>query len=147
MINAYRIHFVRLGANAKLPTYATPGAACFDIYAAEDVRIIAGSSNTVHTHIGAMIPPSTALLVFSRSGHGKNHGISLANGTGIIDSDYQGEIQIILRNSGTKDFFVYAGDRIAQGLLIPAPQHTLVMRDQFDTITQRGAGGFGSTGA
>ena len=139
------VNIQMLDTRAKTPEYATSGSACFDMYALEDAVIGAGSAFTVRTGLAFEIPFGWAMIVHSRSGHGFKHGIRLANSTGIIDSDYRGEVMVRLHNDSLTPFYIKAGDRIAQGMLVAAP---LV---QFRTVvavseTDRGAGGFGSTG-
>lgn len=139
------VNIQMLDTRAKTPEYATSGAACFDLYALEDAVIGAASASTVRTGLAFEIPFGWAMIVHSRSGHGFKHGVRLANSAGIIDSDYRGEVMVRLHNDGLVPFYVKAGDRIAQGMLVEAP---LV---QFRTVvavseTDRGTGGFGSTG-
>lgn len=135
----------RLHPDARMPLRATPGAACFDLHAVEDRAIPGPGILSVPTGLAAEVPPGYALKLYSRSGHGKA-GICLANGTGIIDSDYRGEIIVLLQSHYERDFFVAAGERIAQCMLERLVPTDLV---EVGTLseTARGAGGFGSTGA
>lgn len=143
----------RLHPDARLPTYGSDGAACFDLYAIEDGEI--GPCENWHlqaqpiivfrTGLAFEIPPGWAMIVYSRSGHGFKHGVRLVNGTGIIDSDYRGEVQVGLIKDGGGHFVVRAGDRIAQAMLVRADQWTLQEVDDLSD-TARGTGGFGSTG-
>lgn len=144
----------RLHPDASLPVYATDGAACFDIHALitkEGVTlplhqdIWPGKSRVIHTGLAFEVPPGWALMVYSRSGHGFKYSVRLANGTGILDSDYRGELMIAVRNDGDQLFSVASGDRIAQAMLIAAPKVAIVEVDELSD-TARGAGGFGSTG-
>lgn len=135
----------KLHADAQLPTYGTADAACFDLYALTDVSVPSSSSAAVKTGLAIEVPPGHALMVYSRSGHGFKNGIRLSNTTGIVDSDYRGEVMVKLHNDSTTDFQVRAGDRIAQGMVIPVPKCS------FEEVTElsdtaRGTGGFGSTG-
>jgi len=131
---------------AQLPTYATAGSACFDIATVSDsVDITPGTSAVLKTDLAFEIPEGHVMMVYSRSGHGFKNGIRLANGTGVIDSDYRGELMVKLHNDGNRVFSVNRGDRIAQAMIVPVSQVT------FDTVnelgdTARGTGGFGSTG-
>lgn len=135
-----------LNENAKVPTYATTGAACFDIYAAESTDIIGGEQAAISTGLAFDLPEGKALMVYSRSGHGFKHGVRLGNVVGVIDSDYRGELKICLRNDGGSIFSVRAGDRIAQGMIIDVERYEFEAVDELSE-TARGDGGFGSTGA
>ena len=98
------------------------------------------------TGLSFEIPAGHVMLVLcSRNGHGFKHGIRLVNGAGVIDSDYRGEVMVGLRNDSPLRFEVKAGDRVAQALIVPVPSVQFV---EVDTLgdTERGAGGFGSTG-
>lgn len=138
----------KIGNDIPLPYYATPGAAAMDLHACMDeVAVIpAGGRTVIPTGIAIALPsPDYVALVFARSGLGIKHGIAPANCVGVIDSDYRGEILVGLQNSGDTDFTVRPGDRIAQLMITPVVQATIQMTDNLDQ-TQRGAGGFGSTG-
>lgn len=144
-----------LSATATLPTYATPGAACFDLHACmppfpdpSDYVSDPNGANTmvVGTGLAFGIPEGWAMLMFSRSGHGFKQNQRLANCVGVIDSDYRGEVKVKLARDDAGVIRVAHGERIAQGMLVP------VERVEFYTVsslaeTERGAGGFGSTGA
>ena len=136
-------------SDAIVPKYATEGAACFDLHAiTEKPMEILGPNESivVRTGLAFEIPPGHVLMVFSRSGHGFKHGVRLVNGTGIIDSDYRGEVLIGLHNDRTHESFdVRTGDRVAQAMLVPVPRVTFHVVEQL-SITERGAGGFGSSG-
>jgi len=137
-------------SDAIVPKYATDGAACFDLHAiTEKPMEILGPNESivVRTGLAFEVPDGHVLMVFSRSGHGFKHGVRLVNGTGIIDSDYRGEVLIGLHNDRTHESFdVRTGDRVAQAMLVPVPRVTFHVVEQL-SITERGAGGFGSTGA
>lgn len=137
-------------SDAIVPKYATDGAACFDLHAiTEKPMEILGPNESivVRTGLAFEIPPGHVLMVFSRSGHGFKHGVRLVNGTGIIDSDYRGEVLIGLHNDRTHESFdVRTGDRVAQAMLVPVPRVTFHVVEQL-SITERGEGRFGSTGA
>lgn len=135
----------RIGWDVKLPVYATPGAACLDIHSDSQLVIPAGGQRTLHTGIAVEVPPGFVMMAFSRSGHGVKLGVRLANGTGIIDPDYRGEVLICLRNDGTEMLKIYKGDRIAQFTLVPVPRINVIEVEELSS-TERGAGGFGSTG-
>ena len=139
----------KIGSDIPLPYYATPGSAAMDLHACLDgpVVIPAGGRSVIPTGIAIALPsPDYVALVFARSGLGIKHGVAPANCVGVIDSDYRGEVMVGLQHSGSSDFTVQPGDRIAQLMVTPVVQATIQMVDELDE-TQRGAGGFGSTGA
>lgn len=145
------LHIKKLHENAITPTYGSAGAACFDLYAVIDNdvgadAILPGCHYVVRTGLAVEVPPGHVLQIYSRSGHGFKHGVRLANGTGIVDSDYRGEVIVCLHNDNPYDAFVINnGDRIAQAMLMPVPRATFHVVEQI-SITDRGAGGFGSSG-
>lgn len=133
------------GEGLALPAYATDGAAGMDVLAAEDVIVPPGGRHAVATGYALAIPPGFEVQVRPRSGLALKHGITVPNTPGTIDSDYRGEVKVILINHGTEDFAIQRGDRIAQLVLAPVVQARWNVVDQLD-VTDRGAGGFGSTG-
>lgn len=133
-----------LNENAKVPTYGTDGAAAFDIYSLFDESVLAGGLRTCNTGLAMEVPDGHVMLMFSRSGHVKND-LRLANCVGVIDSDYRGEIMVALRNDGSMVQRIRAGDRIAQGLIVPIERVDFVLYGELSP-TARGEGGFGSTG-
>ncbi len=139
----------RIGTEIPLPTYATSGSAGMDLRACleEDVVILPGERAKVPTGIAIQIPHTGIVgLVFARSGNAWKHGVSLANAVGVIDSDYTGEIQVLITNLDTgQPFRIRDGERIAQLLFMPVLQAQLLEAVQLED-TARGAGGFGSTG-
>ena len=145
------LHLCKLHPNAITPTYATDGSACFYLHAIldNDVKagaILPGCSFVVRTGLAFEVPPGHVLQLFSRSGHGFQHGVRLANGTGIVDADYRGEVLVCLHNDNPDDAFViHNGDRIAQAMVVPAPRVTFHVVEQL-SITERGESGFGSSG-
>ncbi|HEY0115823.1 MAG TPA: dUTP diphosphatase [Allosphingosinicella sp.] len=133
------------GQGLPLPSYATDHAAGLDVVAAETLTIEPGRRHAVATGFAIAIPEGHEVQVRPRSGLALKHGITCLNTPGTIDSDYRGEVKIILANLGDAPFHVVRGERIAQ--LVPAP----VLRASFTEAeelgeTVRGAGGFGSTG-
>ena len=142
-----RIAIARLphGEGLPLPSYATPGAAGMDVVAAEDLDLLPGRRHAVATGFKVAIPHGYEIQVRPRSGLAFKHGISVPNAPGTIDSDYRGELKILLINHGSEPFAIRRGERIAQ--LVPAAV-TLAAFDELDELceTERGAGGFGSTG-
>ena len=138
----------KIGTDIPLPYYATPGSAAMDLHACLDgaVTIPAGERRVIPTGLAIALPSADYVaLVFARSGLGIKHGVAPANCVGVIDSDYRGEILVGLQNSGGSDFTIQPGDRIAQLMVVPVVQPRLRLVDQLDE-TDRGAGGFGSTG-
>ncbi|TKD51044.1 dUTP diphosphatase [Sphingomonas baiyangensis] len=133
------------GEGLPLPAYASAGAAGMDVVAAEDVTLAPGARHAVATGFAIAIPEGHEVQVRPRSGLALKHGITCLNTPGTIDSDYRGEVKVILANLGSEPFTVARGDRIAQ--LVPAPvlRAAIAEVDALDD-TARGAGGFGSTG-
>lgn len=142
-----RIALKRLphGENLPPPAYATEGAAGMDVVAAEDLTLAPGARHAVAIGFAMAIPVGYEVQVRPRSGLALKHGITCLNAPGTIDSDYRGEVKVILANLGDAPFEVKRGERIAQ--LVPAPVQyaTLDLVDDLDA-TARGSGGFGSTG-
>jgi dUTP pyrophosphatase len=133
------------GADLPSPAYATKGAAGMDVVSAEELTLEPGGRHAVATGFAMAIPEGFEVQVRPRSGLALKHGITCLNTPGTIDSDYRGEVKVILANLGSEPFVIKRGDRIAQ--LVPAP----VQRAAFAEVasldeTDRGAGGFGSTG-
>jgi dUTP pyrophosphatase len=133
------------GEGLPLPSYASAGAAGLDVVAAESLTLAPGARHAVATGFVIAIPEGNEVQVRPRSGLALKNGITCLNTPGTIDSDYRGEVKVILANLGSEPFEVVRGERIAQ--LVPAP----VLRASFTETgdledTVRGAGGFGSTG-
>ncbi len=142
-----RIELKRLphGEGLPLPAYATEGAAGMDVVAAEALTLAPGDRAAVATGFAIAIPAGHEVQVRPRSGLALKHGVTCLNTPGTIDSDYRGEVKVILANLGQARFEIARGDRIAQ--LVPA----VVLRATLDEVatlgdTSRGTGGFGSTG-
>ena len=133
------------GEGLRLPARATEHAAGLDVVAAEDVMLRPGERHAVATGFAVAIPRGYEVQVRPRSGLALKHGITCLNTPGTIDSDYRGEVKIILANLGSEPFEVRRGERIAQ--LVPAPVLNAGFRE-VETLseTSRGVGGFGSTG-
>ena len=133
------------GEGLPLPSYASEGAAGLDVVAAEDLILEPGARHGVATGFALAIPPGFEVQVRPRSGLALKHGITCLNTPGTIDSDYRGELKVILANLGSEPFEVRRGERIAQ--LVPAPVLRAAFREVDElAATERGAGGFGSTG-
>jgi dUTP pyrophosphatase len=133
------------GDGLPLPAYASLGAAGLDVVAAETLTLEPGARHAVATGFAIAIPEGFEVQVRPRSGLALKHGITCLNTPGTIDSDYRGEVKVILANLGSGPFEIVRGERIAQ--LVPAP----VQRARFTDVeslddTERGSGGFGSTG-
>jgi len=128
-----------------LPAYATEGAAGMDVLAAEYVTLAPGTRHAVATGLALAIPPGYEVQVRPRSGLALKHGISVPNAPGTIDSDYRGELRVILINHGAEPFAVRRGDRVAQLVLAPVVRACWLEVEDLDE-TARGEGGFGSTG-
>ena len=136
-----------LKERAALPCRETAGSAGFDLRACLEAPLLVepGEWAMVPTGLGAEIPQGMAGMVFSRSGLGTKSGMVVAQGVGVIDSDYRGEIKVPLRNMGKKAYEIQPGERVAQLVLLPVCLPP-VEEAQALSATQRGAGGFGSTG-
>ena len=137
---------IKLKDNAVLPTRGHPGDAGLDLYSTEEAHIGPGERWGVGTGIAVEIPEGHAGLVLPRSGLAREHGISLVNSPGLIDSGYRGEVRVLLLNNDPAETFrVQPGDRVAQLLIVPIalvePVEAAALAD-----SARGAGGFGSTG-
>ena len=128
-----------------LPAYATEGAAGMDLLAAKDMTVPPGGRALVPTGLRIALPDGYEMQVRPRSGLALKHGITLPNSPGTVDEDYRGEVGVILLNTGAEPFVIARGDRIAQAVFAP------VTRAEWEEVvvlpeTQRGTGGFGSTG-
>ena len=138
----------RVGKEFPLPNYATEGSAGMDLRAIldEPLEIKPGETHLLPTGIAIHISdPALAAILLPRSGLGHKHGIVLGNLVGLIDSDYQGQLMISCWNRGDKTFVVEAGERIAQMVIVPVIQPEFHIVNEFEE-SQRGTGGFGSTG-
>lgn len=136
-----------LAPDVRVPVYASAGAAGADIHAwmAEPIVVRPGQRVLVPTGLHAEIPPGYEIQVRSRSGLAVKHGLFVVNSPGTIDSDYRGEIKVILGNIGPEPITVMPGERIAQLVVAPVIQACFTLVDQLND-TSRGHGGFGSTG-
>ena len=149
MLDSITVKIKRLGNNPlALPSYATSASAGVDLYADLNERLIVNPGENVKIPTGLAIElPSQNMvaLVFARSGLASRSGIGLTNGVGVIDSDFRGEIQVLMQNLGSQPVTIKPGDRIAQMLFMP------VFHALFEEVAElqnspRGTGGFGSTG-
>ena len=132
-------------ADVLLPCRQTQGSAGFDLCAAENVTIAAHGFGSVGTGLAVELPERTEAQVRPRSGLASKHGIGILNTPGTIDSDYRGEIRVVLFNASDRDYQVHRGDRIAQILFSVLTDVELVEADSLSE-TRRGTGGFGHTG-
>lgn len=138
----------KIGTEIPYPYYASAGAAGMDLCACIDgpLELVPGGRAVLPTGIAVALPSAEYVaLVFARSGLGVKHGVALSNGVGVIDSDYRGEIKVSLINHSDTPYTVQPGDRIAQLAVVPVVQAELEITESLDE-TDRGAGGFGSTG-
>lgn len=137
---------IRLNDDARLPTRANDGDAGLDLYACEGALLGPGERASVGTGIALEIPAGHAGLVLARSGLAVRHGIALVNAPGLIDAGYRGEVRVLLLNTDrTESFEIGPGDRIAQLLLTPFAEAAPIEVAEL-TVSERGAGGFGSSG-
>lgn len=138
----------KLKENVQLPEYATDGSAALDLRSAEDAEVVVKARQRllVHTGIAVAVEDSSVVsLVCARSGLSTKYGIALANGIGVIDSDYRGEIMVSLVNNSDNDYTIVPGERIAQLMFMPVYTANIIQAETLDK-TSRGDGGFGSTG-
>ncbi len=133
------------GPPLELPRHETPGAAGLDLRADEDFALAPGERRLVPTGLSLEIPPGHEGQVRPRSGLAARHGIGIANAPGTIDSDYRGEVMVILVNLGREPFAARRGDRIAQLVIAPVTQVEVQLTEEL-AASDRGSGGFGSTG-
>ena len=137
----------RLRDDAVLPSRAYPGDAGLDLAACEECEVGPGQRAVVSTGLAVAIPEGYAGFVLPRSGLARRHGITIVNTPGLIDSGYRGEVQVTLLNTDAAEAFrVEPGMRVAQLVVLAAPEARLVEVDELPA-TERGAGGFGSSGA
>ena len=139
------LKFKRIHPDAVLPAYAHPSDAGMDIRSVADVTVPARGRALVPTGLVVLLPPLYEAQVRPRSGLALKHGITVLNTPGTIDSGYRGEIGVILFNSRDVDFQIKKGDRVAQVVIAPVTQPVIEEAQEIDE-TDRGAGGFGSTG-
>ncbi len=144
-----KIKFMENNVEKTVPFYATSGSAGMDLKAclSEDVTLKPLERALIPTGISILLPgPEYGAFLFARSGLASKHGIALANSVGVIDSDYTGEIKVALVNLSNEEYTVTNGERIAQMVILEVVKADFKVTDKLDD-TQRGAGGFGSTGA
>lgn len=135
----------KLNSDAVIPEYQSSGAAGFDFHATNELVLKKGERGIVQTGLAVALQSGYELQVRPRSGLAFKHGISIVNTPGTVDSDYRGEVKIILINHGDEDFEVKKGERVAQGVIKEVIQAQIIEVDELDS-TERGEAGFGSTG-
>jgi dUTP diphosphatase len=141
------VRIKRLGTHVALPRYESGAAAGFDLAAASDLEIPPGAVRLVPTGLVIEVPPDMFLGIFARSSTPLKRGLMVANGVGVVDPDYCGptdEVKIAVLNFTAAPVAVRAGDRLAQGILLPV---TRVVWNEVDEIDRASRGGFGSTGS
>lgn len=143
MVQKTKVKIVKIHEAAIVPTYGTPLAAGFDLYAVEDVTLIPGESRLIKTGLKMEIPEGFELQVRPRSGMSLKTTFRVANAPGTVDSDYRGEVCII--GESHKHYKVSKGDRVAQGVIAPIFQAVFEVTEELSD-TDRGSEGFGSTG-
>lgn len=141
------IRVKKLSPKAILPTYGSAEAAGADLYACleQDVTVEPGETAWIPTGIALEVPKGCAGLIYARSSMGVKRGLAPANKVGVIDSDYRGEIRVVLLNHGKEPQTIAHGERVAQMLITPVLTPAYAEVEELDD-TQRGQGGFGSTG-
>lgn len=143
-----RVKIKRLCAQAKMPAYATAGAAAMDLCAAleQPLELLPGQRVLVPTGFAMELPGREYVaLIFARSSLGSKYGVALPNGVGVIDSDYRGEVHVALVNHGNAPYVIQPGERVAQMAVMPVAHAALQEVEELSN-TARGEGGFGSTG-
>ena len=137
----------KMHVDAKTPTYSTEHSAGFDFYSVDNVKISKENPQIIRTGVSVEIPNGYVMLLFSRSGHGFKNNVRLSNCVGVIDSDFRAEVLVKLAKDDIQnnEFHIDAGDRIAQGIIIPFPK---IIFEEATSLseTNRGENGFGSTG-
>ena len=138
----------RLHPDAIIPRYATAGSSGFDLHTIDEGVLLPGERALLRTGLAFEIPPGYEMQIRPRSGLAFKHGISVVNSPGTIDSDYRGDVGVILINHGHHPFRIEKGDRIAQAVIQRVPDVELIEVDADESLseTERGEGGFGSTG-
>jgi dUTP pyrophosphatase len=147
--NKMKIEIKKLDKKVILPAYETSGAAAVDLRAniTKSIKLDLGETALIPTGIAINInDDNVAAVILPRSGLGHNHGIKLGNSVGLIDSDYTGELKVSVKNTGTGVYKINPQDRIAQMKFIPIVRAEFIEVEEFSTVTERGEGGFGSTG-
>lgn len=145
-LDTMQVNYVLLDEELPIPQPAHIGDAAVDLHSRFDVTLQPGERVSAATGIAVAVPPGHAGLVLPRSGHAARHGIGVVNGPGLIDSGYRGEISVLLINHGDREVTFRRGERIAQLAIVPVPAVAWRQVEELDD-TERGSGGFGSTGS
>lgn len=148
MAEKMTVHYKKLDPRAQAPAYATSGAAAADLHAVLDAPLEVKPMERILVPTGLAIElpsPETVALVYARSGLSIKHGLCMANGVGVIDSDYRGELRVPMINLGTEPYTIQPGERVAQLCIAPVYTAAFVPAEELND-TDRGCGGFGSTG-
>ena len=140
-----QVKIKKLNSEVHIPAYQTKEAAGFDLHSIEDVTLNPRERKLIGTGLAFAIEYGYEVQIRPRSGLAYKHGITVLNTPGTIDSDYRGEIKVLLINHGTEPFEIKKGERIAQAVVAPVVQANLIEVEELDS-TERGSGGFGSTG-
>jgi len=140
------ITFSKINPDAIIPQYSNIGDAGMDLYSTEDVFLSKGERKIIKTGLRVKIPSGTVGLVCPRSGLAIKSGITVLNGPGILDGEYRGELGVILINESRNGYQVSKGDRIAQLVIVPFINCQIIQKDDLEINTDRGDGGFGSSG-
>jgi len=143
--NRPTVKFKKLHDDAKIPEYQTEGSVGFDFYCIEDFEIHPTETVIIRTGLSCEIPKGYFLAIVPRSSTGVKTPLRLSNSLGVIDQDYRGEIGLIFTHYGISGLKVKVGDRLAQGLILPVKQARIEQIEEL-SVTERGEGGFGSTG-
>ena len=140
-----KVRIKKLDERAVLPTYGSEYAAGADLYAVEEETVGAGETRMIHTGLAVEIPEGYAGLVYARSGMAMKRGLAPANKVGVIDADYRGEVMVALHNHSEEAAVISHGERIAQLIITPYLTAEFTEKEVLEE-TERGFGGFGSTG-
>ena len=141
------VRFVKLNSEAKIPVYSSAAAAGADLCSlpGDDITILPGETVMIHTGLAMEIPEGCAAFIFARSGLASKRGLAPANKVGVVDSDYRGEVMVALHNHSGMEQIVEQGERVAQLVIVPYLRAEFTETEALSQ-TQRGEGGFGSTG-
>jgi len=137
--------FTKLSPDGRQPQYATNESAGVDLVSVEEITLLPGERKLVGTGIAVEFHGGFALLICPRSGLALQHGVTVLNAPGVVDSDYRGEVKVLLINLGNSPYVIKSGDRVAQGVLVQIAKGTWKEEDLLSD-TGRGSGGFGCTG-
>lgn len=146
VMTSKRIYFNKIHEDAKIPSYANQGDAGMDLTSIEDVFLSKGERKVIRTGLRVKIPQGSVGLICPRSGLAAKSGITVINSPGILDLSYRGELKIVIINESNTGYQIQKGDRVAQLVITPYINCEVLVTEEFETETERGAGGFGSSG-